>query len=425
MRASLPFLLLAFAATSSSSWCAAAADADDDGNVALSDDQHLAACPADESIVSLGGGSKVDNFIFESRANVDLEVFWINTRGVGSSIGYLEANSQLTIGTYIGHAFRIYQGEDDSSKVLVAQITVGENDDARAVIYPCKGMKARFDVDAEKYELLVHDQDAPCEPSGMSSKWSCIRYTDAKAYKLRDPDLYGFKDKKEAGRRSAGDTLDNSYTDHIPHIPRFTKGPGFLKMSFTPKLKSLLLPFYKEKKATSMIDHGRVPGGYLNDVAVSMDKINLDDYRSVQRGVWREMKGVLEWWSQRSLRHTSTFGIRVYRRGSMLINHVDRADTHMLSAVIQVAQDCDDDGGWPLEILDKNGNAYEVFLQPGEMVLYEGAVFRHGRPMRFRGNEFANIFTHFAPPDWHGPHKSPAYNHLTQASLERRQREDL
>ena len=23
--------------------------------------------------------------------------------------------------------------------------------------------------------------------------------------------------------------------------------------------------------------------------------------------------------------------------------------------------------------------------------------------MRFRGNEFANVFSHFSPPDWQGP----------------------
>ena len=42
-------------------------------------------------------------------------------------------------------------------------------------------------------------------------------------------------------------------------------------------------------------------------------------------------------------------------------------------------------------------------MQPGELVLYEGAWLRHGRPMRFKGDSFANVFSHFAPPDWHGP----------------------
>ena len=47
-------------------------------------------------------------------------------------------------------------------------------------------------------------------------------------------------------------------------------------------------------------------------------------------------------------------------------------------------QEVDDDGGWPLEVLLPGGRVGEVYLQPGEMVLYEGAWLRHGRPMRFK-----------------------------------------
>jgi hypothetical protein len=43
-------------------------------------------------------------------------------------------------------------------------------------------------------------------------------------------------------------------------------------------------------------------------------------------------------------------------------------------------------------VLLPHGRVGEVYLQPGEMVLYEGAWLRHGRPMRFKGDEFANIF---------------------------------
>eukprot|EP00037_Helgoeca_nana_P000037 m.19830 g.19830 ORF g.19830 m.19830 type:complete len:173 (+) comp10048_c1_seq1:1-519(+) len=111
----------------------------------------------------------------------------------------------------------------------------------------------------------------------------------------------------------------------------------------------------------------------------------------------------MQWWTQMRLRHTSTYGVRVYRRDAMLINHVDRVDTHLASAVVQVAQEVDEDGGWPLEVMLGNKAVGEVYLQPGEMVLYEGAWLRHGRPMRFKGTEFANLFTHFAPFDWSGP----------------------
>merc|ERR1719336_2537226 len=87
----------------------------------------------------------------------------------------------------------------------------------------------------------------------------------------------------------------------------------------------------------------------------------------------------------------------------MLINHVDRKDTHILSAILQIAQDVDiPNGGWPLELLLPHGRVAEVYMQPGELVLYEGAWIRHGRPKRFCGNGYANIFSHFAPFTWTG-----------------------
>merc|ERR1712039_435506 len=116
-----------------------------------------------------------------------------------------------------------------------------------------------------------------------------------------------------------------------------------------------------------------------------------------------EMRDVLEWWTGTSLSHMKTFGVRIYRRGSMLINHLDRKETHIVSAVIQVAQQDDAEAGWPLEVHHphKDG-AFEVYLQPGQMVLYEGARLLHGRPKRFQGEEFANIFVHFRPDSYSG-----------------------
>ena len=94
----------------------------------------------------------------------------------------------------------------------------------------------------------------------------------------------------------------------------------------------------------------------------------------------------------------------------MLIDHVDRMDTHLASAVIQVDQKVDENGGWPLELLLANGTVAEVYTQPGEVILYEGAWLRHGRPMRLRGDEFANLFSHFSPLDWDGPRGADSKN---------------
>ena len=46
----------------------------------------------------------------------------------------------------------------------------------------------------------------------------------------------------------------------------------------------------------------------------------------------------MERWSGVKLKNSAIYGIRVYRRGSTLVNHVDRSGTHIISAIINVAQ---------------------------------------------------------------------------------------
>ncbi len=60
--------------------------------------------------------------------------------------------------------------------------------------------------------------------------------------------------------------------------------------------------------------------------------------------------------------------------------HVDTVNTHVVSAIINVDQDVDED--WPLLILDHDGNEHNIIMQPGDMVLYESARLLHGRPRK-------------------------------------------
>ena len=46
----------------------------------------------------------------------------------------------------------------------------------------------------------------------------------------------------------------------------------------------------------------------------------------------------MEAWSGVKLQNSAVYGIRVYRRGSTLFNHVDRSDTHIISAILNVDQ---------------------------------------------------------------------------------------
>ena len=126
--------------------------------------------------------------------------------------------------------------------------------------------------------------------------------------------------------------------------------------------------------------------------------------------VWKERDRIanelvkpilLDWSKEKELELTAFYGIREYERGAVLRNHVDRVDTHVYSAILQIGQTGIDDP-WPLEVIGFDGKRYLITLEPGEMILYEGTKLIHGRPHWFNGTLFSNAFVHFKPPgyDW-------------------------
>ena len=43
---------------------------------------------------------------------------------------------------------------------------------------------------------------------------------------------------------------------------------------------------------------------------------------------------------------------------------------------------------------------HQVYLLPGDMVLYESALLLHGRPYGLNGSSYANAFMHYRPQSW-------------------------
>jgi prolyl 4-hydroxylase len=103
-------------------------------------------------------------------------------------------------------------------------------------------------------------------------------------------------------------------------------------------------------------------------------------------------------WSGHELTKAACYGIRVYQGGSYLLNHLDRLRTHVVSSTICVDHRLH--SPWPLYIEDVDGNPHEVHVEPGEMVFFEGALLKHGRPYAMSGEYYANIFLHYTPVDW-------------------------
>jgi prolyl 4-hydroxylase len=99
----------------------------------------------------------------------------------------------------------------------------------------------------------------------------------------------------------------------------------------------------------------------------------------------REM---VERWTGMRQASTSTYGIRVYRNQSILAPHCDRLPL-VTSVIINVDQDVAEP--WPLEVYDHDGIAYNVTMEPGDMVFYESHSIIHGRPFPLNGSYYANL----------------------------------
>lgn len=182
-------------------------------------------------------------------------------------------------------------------------------------------------------------------------------------------------------------------------IPHFHV-PGFKKIKMPPGLHERLMNFYRQWYHLREAENWDNTATQLNFLEQKSYMINLD-HNFTERNIIAEdiIKPILEEWSGYPLEFTAFYGLREYSRGAVLSNHVDRSETHIFSAILQIAQaDCDEN--WELEVIGLDGHYYRIMMEPGEMVLYEGASLPHGRPKPLNGTVYTNAFCHYKPIDW-------------------------
>jgi hypothetical protein len=95
----------------------------------------------------------------------------------------------------------------------------------------------------------------------------------------------------------------------------------------------------------------------------------------LKQKLWDAAQNTLEEWTGEKLTPCSLYGVRIYQEGAVLATHVDRVPL-VTSAIINVAQDVDEP--WPIEVYAHDGKAYNVTMEPGDMVLYESHSVLHG-----------------------------------------------
>ena len=168
---------------------------------------------------------------------------------------------------------------------------------------------------------------------------------------------------------------------------------GYERARIAPALLARLQEFHAGHAERSVDES--VPGYIHGEHGTPSELIELP--RALKIAVSKDLRPVLEAWCGKSLESTAVYGVRVYRRGAVLNMHRDRTDTHVISATLCIGQSVDE--AWPLHLEDNTYRPLRLEMQPGDMVLYEGARLLHGRPTPLVGDHYAGVFVHFRPGD--------------------------
>ena len=196
--------------------------------------------------------------------------------------------------------------------------------------------------------------------------------------------------RRRAWRMPTPASIESLTRELRVRAPHF--GLGFRKAALDPTLYDLL-----RRRLQSNLDRlGDEPASeYIGNVepGAPTTRFHYDD--EFNRALLLALKPLHEEWCGFPLVPSACYGIRVYQRGSYLHEHTDTVTTHIISSTICVGQETE--GPWPLSIEDAQGARHEIAVDPGEMLFYEGAYLRHGRPYPLQGSYYAGIYLHYRP----------------------------
>lgn len=89
----------------------------------------------------------------------------------------------------------------------------------------------------------------------------------------------------------------------------------------------------------------------------------------IMQELHQELKPLHEAWAGGiELMPTSIYGIRIYQNGSSLLMHVDKPETHVISSIVHVGHEYDnDEEPWTIDIEGHDGKVHSVALEPGQV----------------------------------------------------------
>jgi hypothetical protein len=198
--------------------------------------------------------------------------------------------------------------------------------------------------------------------------------------------------RRRAWRVATPESLEDRTREQRARVPHFAL--GFRKTNLDPTLYDLLRRRL-ESNLDRLEDEPDDVSKYIGSLEPGIRPTRFHPDAEFNRALLLALKPMHEEWCGFPLVPSACYGIRVYQRGTYLHEHTDTWDTHIVSSTICVGQETE--GPWPLSIEDAAGEQHEVVLAPGEMLFYEGAYLRHGRPYPLQGAYYAGIYLHYRP----------------------------
>ena len=184
-------------------------------------------------------------------------------------------------------------------------------------------------------------------------------------------------------------------------VPSFTK-KGYLLTRTPLHVHEMLAKIFEENKYQLSLEYYPDHFTVWNLDEINIKQVTLSEGKTLYLS--EELKPILESWCNCALHPTKGDGIvtriRMYPKGSRVRMHVDEVESgHVLGAILQVAQDrtMSNSNTWPLEIIDFNGERQKIYMNPGDMVLFESSRLVHGRPTTLPGDYYVNSFFYYTP----------------------------
>ncbi len=274
---------------------------------------------------------------------------------------------------------------------------------------PTYGVDTSFpihhEVISDNYAWLPHNIDPENNPTPQEYIGKPIQYLGNKQAQYEQfmkgcNAKYGGKGKYSPCVGTEEDRVDMSLRQ--PKSMQNYTDLGFKKIKAPPDVWAEVKRFWENNKDRKNWSPENWPRGntYTNHWDAPTYMVSVEDGRlrgggsMIKNRVWNAAQSTLEEWTGQELTKCSLYGIRVYTEGSILATHVDRMPL-VSSAILNVDQDVDEP--WPIEVYGHDGKAYNITMEPGDMVLYESHSVLHGRPFPLKGRYFANVFIHFEP----------------------------